>query len=103
MHADLSITRGWSNLNEILDYFRGVDWRALISGAVLGALGFGIRTVIQAPVKALTEHSTGIRLLSFLSPQKPFTGSWNVTWKVQSRRFPETNSDKVRVSRLFSN
>jgi hypothetical protein len=87
----------------IVGYLSGIDWAASVSGAVLGALGLGVRTVVQAPVKALTEHARVVRFLSFLSPQQPFSGQWRVAWKVESRRFPEVNEDTVRVFRLFSN
>ena len=91
------------NVSPILAYVTGLNWTSLISGAVLGAIGVGIRVVVQAPVKALIEHAQFIRLLSFLSPQRPFTGSWHVAWKVESRRFPTINEDTVRVYRLLSN
>lgn len=80
-----------------------IDWTTLISGAALATLGIGLRTIIQAPIKALTEHSLVIRLLSWLSPQQPLAGNWDVTWKVDSRRFQDANTDRVRIHRLFSN
>ena len=90
-------------VTSIIDYVSNVDWKSLVSGAVLGAIGLGVRTVVQAPVKALIEHARFVRLLSFLSLQRPFVGLWHVAWRVESRRFPEINEDTVRVYRLFSN
>jgi hypothetical protein len=69
---------------------------------MLGALGLAIRTIIQAPVKALTEQSRIITAIWWLSPQRPFGGKWNVTWKVVSRRHKNENVDCVHIRRLFS-
>lgn len=90
-------------MTSIVAYVSSINWWALVSGAVLGAIGLGVRTVVQAPVKALIEHARFVRLLSGISPQRPFVGFWHVAWKVESRRFPEINEDTVRVYRLFSN
>ena len=96
--------RTWgSTVTSVVAYVSGIDWVSLVSGAVLGALGLGVRTIVQTPLRALTEHALVVRGLSFLSPQRPFVGFWHVAWKVESRRFPETNEDTVRVYRLFSN
>lgn len=86
-----------------MKWFAGVDWLALASGAAIGVLGLGLRIIMQAPVKAVTEHALAIRALSRLSPQEPFGGTWEVTWRVDSRRFPDENIDRVRIYRLFSN
>lgn len=84
-------------------WFEHIEWWSLISGALLGAASLGMRTVIQAPVKALSERSIVIKRLSWLSPQRPFSGIWRVTWKVDSSRLAAVNSDNIRIYSLFGN
>lgn len=87
----------------VKEWFLAVDYWAVLSGAALGVLGLGARTIMQAPIKSLTEQRRTIRLLWWLSPQRPFKGHWAVNWKVESDRYPCDNIDVVRVRRLFSN
>lgn len=86
-----------------IEILSGIDWSTLASGVLVGAVTMAGRTIIQAPVKAMTEQSAVIRLLWFLSPQKPFSGKWEVTWRVESTRFEDANTDIVKIRRLFSN
>ena len=94
---------GGMSLNYLPDILLSVDWSTLLSGAVLGSLTLGIRQVIQAPIKALTERSRFIRMLSWLSPKEPFGDLWEVTWRVDSTRLPGSNTDTVRIYTLFGN
>lgn len=87
----------------VVGTLKGVDWWTLVSGAVLGVLTLGLRTVLQAPIKALIEHARVIQALSFVSPQQPFSGQWEVAWKVNSTRFREHNPDVVKIYSLFGN
>ncbi len=91
----------------ILESLQAVNWQTLLLGAALGGLSSAVallvRTVIQQPVKALTEQSRVITALSFLSQQQPFKGQWTVVWHVDSDRYPSENIDTVQISRLFSN
>ncbi|HYD27284.1 hypothetical protein [Brevundimonas sp.] len=80
-----------------------IDWPAAFGGAFLGAATMGLRTVLQAPLRALTEQSIVIKFLSFLSPQQPFDGDWAVKWCVDSTKFPEVNEDTVKIYSLFGN
>lgn len=75
----------------------------MLSGAALGVLGLGARTIFQAPIKALTEQSFIIRSFYWLYPQRAFKGTWKVIWHVESTRYPEENIDEVNIRRLFSN
>lgn len=87
----------------VKEWILAVDYWAVLSGAALGVLGLGARTIMQAPIKGLTEQSRAILLLWWLSPQRPFKGRWAVNWKVESDRYPSDNTDVVHVRRLFSN
>jgi hypothetical protein len=91
------------NLNSFFHFVIGIKWLTLFSGAALGAFSAGFRAVMQAPVKALSEQSFYIRFFSFLSPQRPFNGLWEVRWNVESTRLPKINVDNVRIFRFFSN
>lgn len=88
-------------MSTFYNFISGLDWRQILFGGAIGALTLGFRTVIQAPVKALTQHALAIRYLGWLSPQEPFSGRWEVTWHVTSSRFPDTNIDTVRIHCLF--
>lgn len=85
----------------IYDFVVNLDWRQILIGGVVTALTLGVRTVVRAPVKAMTEHARAIRWLSKLSPQTPFGGIWEITWNVTASRFAEANRDEVRIYRLF--
>lgn len=87
----------------VTEFLGNLNWWTLVSGAALGALGLGIRSVLQAPIKALTEQSKVIRAVWFLSPQRPFTGLWDVGWKNDHSRYQTSNVDRVPIRRLFSN
>lgn len=90
-------------MSEIIGWLAGINWWTLASGAFLGAVGLGLRTVIQAPVKALAEQSRVIQFFFWLSPQKPLAGLWQVTWYVDSERYPKENVDRVKIRRFFGN
>lgn len=94
-------------MDGVLEYWAAIDWQTFLLGAALGGLSSAIallaRTIIQQPVKALTEQSRVISFLSGLSQQQPFKGQWTVVWQVISDRYPSENIDTVRIFRLFSN
>jgi hypothetical protein len=81
----------------------GVDVVSAIGGAAASALTLAIRSIMIAPVKAATDRARFIRLLSVVSPQRPFVGSWKVTWLVSSSRYQDENTDVVRVYSAFAN
>lgn len=80
-----------------------IHWSSLLWGAFIGAVTIGLRTVMQAPIKALSEHSFFIQTFWWLSPQRPFAGTWEVSWNVQSTRLHNVNSDQVKIRSLFRN
>lgn len=94
-------------MGDVIQYLGAVDWRTLALGAAIGAITGSLtllfRTVIQQPVKALTEQNRVITWIWRLSSQAPFKGDWEVVWKVESDRYPTDNIDTVRIRRLFSN
>lgn len=90
-------------MDAVISFAKSIEWWTLISGAILGVVGIGLRAIIQAPVKSMTEQRRVISMLWWLSPQKPFRGLWKVAWAVQSNNYPVENVDCVRVRRLFSN
>ena len=94
---------GVGMIEATLNWFAGIGWASVFSGAALGGLAVGLRTILQAPMKAMTEQSVVIRALHHLSPQRPFDGRWRVDWNVESSKFPPVNTDQVRIYSLFGN
>lgn len=90
-------------MTAIGDFISNLNLWTLVSGALLGAIGLGLRTIMQEPVKAFAEQSRVIAAIYWISRQRPFSGLWEVTWHVDSARFPPENTDQVYVRRLFSN
>ncbi len=90
------VARSWQILTEI-------DWKTAAISAVTGMAILGMRLVMREPIKAATSNARIIRLIWFLSPQKPFGGKWEVSWKVSSTRYRPNNVDTVQIRRLFSN
>lgn len=89
-------------LSAIWNWFCTLDWLALLSGCALTTIGFGIRALMREPLRAVTRDARFIRLFWWLTPQRPFKGSWTVRWNVSSSRFPLQNVDTVSVRHFFN-
>lgn len=98
----LASNGGVALLAAIWTFLQNVNWYALSTGAALGAITLGMRTIIQEPVKAVTRDARVIRWIWWLSPQTPFGGRWKVIWRVTSTRFAPENVDVVDVRRFYS-
>lgn len=83
-------------------WLRSIDWLTLTSGAALATIGLGIRMLMREPIRAVIKDARFIRVFWWMTPQRPFSGDWEVTWNVDSSRIPSQNIDTVKIRKFFS-
>lgn len=89
-------------LHVVWNWLRDIDWLALLSGAGLATLGLGLRMLMREPLRTISKDARFIRVFWWLTPQRPFQGTWEVTWNVDSSRIPNQNIDRVKIRKFFS-
>jgi hypothetical protein len=94
------IESAWSWISALL---ASINWWTAVVSAATGMAILGLRLIMREPIKAATNNARVMRVIWFLSPQKPLGGKWEVSWRVSSTRYHPVNTDTVKVRRLFSN